>query len=208
MYDLFNPMPEMKEPGFLPVVKRFTQIPGLLYISNYLTIEEQKGFIEAINHEEWLTDIKRRVQHYGYRYDYKARTIDYSTYLGALPIWAISLAHRLHKEHYISKEPDQLIVNEYKPGQGIANHVDCKPCFEDTIVSISLGSICVMDFISLETREHIEVLLEPGSLVVISGEARYNWTHGIAQRKTDKIGNKTIFRKLRLSMTFRKVILK
>ena len=40
---------------------------------------------------------------------------------------------------------DQLIVNDYAPGQGIPAHVDA-PLFTDTIISISLGSSCVMEF--------------------------------------------------------------
>ncbi len=64
-----------------------------------------------------------------------------------------------------------------------------------------------MDFINLKTKDKIEVLLEPRSLVVISGEARHNWSHGIAARKTDFFNRNKIDRTLRISMTFRNVIL-
>lgn len=40
--------------------------------------------------------------------------------------------------------PDQLIVNEYPAGEGIEAHIDA-PLFTDTIVSISLGSSCIME---------------------------------------------------------------
>ena len=148
-------------------------IQGLTYIPNFIDNLEVNQFIESINAEPWLSDIKRRVQHYGYKYDYKARSIDYSMFIGKLPIWAITMAQRLFDERIISELPDQLIINEYEPGQGIANHVDCEPCFGDTIISISLGSSCVMDFINLRTRQKVEVMLESGSLVVLSGEARF-----------------------------------
>jgi len=36
------------------------------------------------------------VQHYGYRYDYKARTIDHSMRLGELPQW-VTCGRRLGK---------------------------------------------------------------------------------------------------------------
>ena len=129
-------------------------------------------------------------------------------FIGQLPSWAMTMAQRLFDEKHISELPDQLIINEYEPGQGIANHVDCKPCFGDTIISISLGSACVMDFINLRTKKKIEVMLESGSLVVLSGEARHSWTHGIAQRKTDNFNGIKTDRQLRISMTFRKVKLK
>jgi len=180
---------------------------GLKYIPEFITKEEHQELWQVINREAWLTDLKRRVQHYGWKYDYKARSIDYSMFLGELPSWAMPFAERLVHFGHLSKVPDQLIINEYLPGQGIANHVDCEPCFGETIISVSLGSDCVMDFINLKTKEKIEVMLEPRSLVVISGEARHNWTHGIAVRKTDNFNGIKSERKLRISMTFRNVII-
>ena len=37
-------------------------------------------------------------------------------------------------------KPDQMTVNEYKPGHGIPPHIDTHSAFEDGIVSVSLGS--------------------------------------------------------------------
>ena len=212
MYDLFNPVPDnvlsKNEISNPKIINDISMIQGLTYVPNFIDQIEVNHFIESINAEPWLTDIKRRVQHYGYKYDYKARSIDYSMFIGKLPSWAMTIAQRLFNEKHISELPDQLIINEYKPGQGIANHVDCEPCFGDTIISISLGSSCVMDFINLRTKQKVEVMLESGSLVVLTGEARHNWTHGIAQRKTDNFKGMKTERRLRISMTFRKVILK
>jgi alkylated DNA repair dioxygenase AlkB len=211
-YDLFNPAPDTiinkNELSIPKIMNDISMIHGLTYIPDFIDKLEVKYFIDSINSAEWLSDIKRRVQHYGYKYDYKARSIDYSMFIGKLPDWAMTMAQRLYDEKHISELPDQLIINEYEPGQGIANHVDCEPCFGDTIISISLGSSCVMDFINLRTRQKVEVMLESGSLVVLSGEARHNWTHGIAQRKTDNFKGMKTERRLRISMTFRKVILK
>lgn len=193
---------------FVNSLKTISKITGLRYVSDFITEKEHIELWEAINKETWLTDIKRRVQHYGWKYDYKARSIDYSMYLGDLPFWVIPIADRLYQSGYLSSFPDQLIINEYQPGQGIANHVDCEPCFGETIISISLGSKCVMDFINLKSKEKIEVMLEPRSLVIISGESRYNWTHGIASRKTDTFMDRKFERQLRISLTFRNVISK
>jgi alkylated DNA repair dioxygenase AlkB len=183
------------------------RISGLNYVPDFINENEHQELLQAIYKEPWLTDLKRRVQHYGWKYDYKARSIDYSMFLGELPSWAKPIANRLYKSGYLTNMPDQLIINEYQPGQGIANHVDCEPCFGSTIITISLGSKCVMDFINIRTKEKIEVLLEPRSLAVLSENARYNWTHGIAARKTDNFRNVKTDRQLRISMTFRNVIL-
>jgi len=182
------------------------RINDLNYVPCFISKPEQDALWSAINQQPWLGDIKRRVQHYGWKYDYKARNIDYSMYLGELPDWAKNIAKRLHKDGYITEEPDQLIVNEYQPGQGIANHIDCEPCFTNVVISISLGSPIVMDFIHKRSREKIAVLLEPGSLVVVADESRYQWTHGIAARKKDEFHGRKFDRRLRISLTFRKVI--
>lgn len=212
MYDLFNPYPDnvltQNDLSNSKIINDISMIKGLKYVPNFIDKSEVTHFIQSINAEPWLSDIKRRVQHYGYKYNYKARSIDYSMFIGQLPSWALIMAQRLFAERHISELPDQLIINEYEPGQGIANHVDCEPCFSDTIISISLGSSCIMDFINLSTKQKVEVMLESGSLVVLSGDARHNWTHGIAQRKTDIFKGTKSERQLRISMTFRKVILR
>jgi len=121
-------------------------VPGLHYAPNYVDSPEQDELLAIIDQQPWLTDLKRRVQHYGYRYTYTHRTVDSSLFLGPLPSWAATVANRLQREGYVTQTPDQLIINEYEPGQGISSHIDCVPCFDDTIVSISLGSPCVMVF--------------------------------------------------------------
>lgn len=128
-------------------------------------------------------------------------------HIGVLPNWALELAGKLYKASLIDALPDQVIINEYLPGQGISNHIDCTSCFTDTIVSLSLGSSCIMDFISVGTGKKIPVLLEPRSIVILKDDARYQWTHSIAARKVDKIDGRLITRKRRISLTFRKIIL-
>ena len=183
-------------------------IKGLTYVEDFISDSEHKEIWKTINQEPWLDDLKRRVQHYGYKYDYKKRSLDYSMYIGTIPQWTNFVTQRIVSKGYMKYFPDQVIVNEYLPGQGIADHIDCEPCFEDTIVSLSLGSSCIMDFKNkIDKTEKYELLLKPKSLIVITGEARYKWTHGIPAREKDKWLGETIYRKARISLTFRKVII-
>ena len=182
-----------------------TLISGLIYCNDFLSKAEEVDLIKRIDQENWLTDLKRRVQHYGYKYDYRARRIDTSMHIGHLPSWLDGLAQQLYNEDCFDKKPDQVIINEYLPGQGISAHIDCEPCFADTIVSISLGSYCVMEFSS--NSEKIPILLEPRSVVVLKGESRYKWTHAILPKKKDIINGISYERARRISLTFRKVII-
>ncbi len=212
-YDLFNPAPDNY--GSHTLLHSLTPktmeiaISGLKNIPDFITSQEEQDLITAINNEKWLTDLKRRVQHYGYKYDYKKRSLDYSMFIGEIPQWAKVVAGRIVEQGLMKKNPDQVIVNEYLSGQGIADHIDCEPCFEDTIISLSLGSTCIMDFKNIfDKKDKHELLLEPRSLIVIRGDARYKWSHGIPSREKDKWLGQTIIRGKRISLTFRMVILK
>jgi alkylated DNA repair dioxygenase AlkB len=177
--------------------------PGLLYVEGYVVSSEQDRLLEAIDEQPWITELRRRVQHYGYRYDYKARAVDRGMYLGPLPHWAQPLIERLVGEGYMPERPDQLIVNEYLPGQGIAPHVDCIPCFGPVVASLSLGSPCVM--VLSRGEQELPLVLEPCSLLVFAGEARTRWRHAIPARKSDMLAGVRQPRDRRVSLTFRTV---
>lgn len=181
--------------------------PGAQYLPDYIDRSDEFTLLGHIDNLPWLGDLKRRVQHYGYRYDYKARRITTDSYLGSLPNWLDELANRLWKEEIFDLKPDQVIVNEYVPGQGIAAHVDCEPCVGETIASLSLGSTSEMEFSSMHSGDSLSRLLEPQSLLVLKDEARFGWKHGIPARKVDLIDGQRIARGRRVSLTFRTVVL-
>ena len=153
----------------------------------------------------WRAGLRRRVQHYGWAYDYRARRVSASDRIGPLPGWLASEAERLVERGLFASQPDQAIVNEYLPGQGIAAHVDCEPCFGDRVASLSLGSSCVMDFREVASGQRSSMHLAPGSLLVLAGAARYDWTHAIAPRRSDMIDGIRRARGRRVSITFRTV---
>ncbi len=184
------------------------EIPGVYYHQEFLTTEEHDYYLAKIDGSTWLNDLARRVQHYGYKYSYKTRRIDETMFLGPLPEWAQELALRLYNYEIMPVLADQVIVNEYLPGQGIANHIDCISCFGSTIVTISLCSGCIMDFTAPEPSTSRKWLyLQPKSVLRLSNEARYQWKHGIAKRKTDRLNGIKIPRERRVSITFRSIVL-
>ena len=183
-------------------------IEGLSYVPEFITVDEERALLEAIDASPWLTDLKRRVQHYGYKYDYKARAVTNDAYLGKLPAWVEPIAKRLHDQGIFQTAPDQAIVNEYEPGQGISAHVDCVPCFGGTIASLTLGSSAMMQFQNTHDRHRKEELyLQERSLIVLSGAARYEWTHAIPGRKSDVVNGFKVERSRRVSLTFRSMVL-
>lgn len=179
-------------------------IPGLICVPGFLS--EPHSLLDTIDRMPWLNDLSRRVQHYGWRYDYKARSVHRDAFLGPLPGFLQDVAADLFSAGLMECVPDQAIVNEYLPGQGIAAHIDCEPCFGPEIASISLGDEYPMRFTHTVTGEAHDVWLPVGSACVMRGPARYEWKHEIVKRKSDQFGGARKQRKRRVSVTFRTAI--
>jgi alkylated DNA repair dioxygenase AlkB len=108
-------------------VNEALKIPGLQYVEDFIDEATQTALLQALDAAEWRDDLQRRVQHYGYRYDYKARQVERSMFVGQLPAWASLVGDSFVAKGWFAAAPDQMIVNEYQPGQGISAHVDCVP---------------------------------------------------------------------------------
>lgn len=187
------------------LLQPIVNIPGLYIYEDIIDVQSELDLINFVNQSAWLPDLTRRVQHYGYKYDYKKRRIDKYDYLGQLPIWTMDIEKKMFS--LINKTNiqlpynkfDQLIVNEYKTNQGISAHVDCVPCFEDGIASLTIGNYGVMTFSN--DSDKYDILLKRRSVVLLTNDARYKWTHSILPSK-NKIFTDT---NPRISLTFRKV---
>jgi len=122
------------------------------------------------------------------------------------------------------REPffDQMIANRYKPGEGICAHVDLMR-FDDGIAIVSLESACVMHFSQAEPTRgsaasdilkqgdvestKVPVLLKPGSLVLMSGDARYLWKHEINRKPGRQLWDgRELEQHRRTSVTLRKLL--
>lgn len=116
--------------------------PGATLIDDFVSVGREQELLSFIDEALWLQDLSRRVQHYGWRYDYKARRVTADARLGPLPDWL---------------EPE-------------------------------VDALCGR------------------SLLVLTGSARYEWSHTIPARKSDVIDGRRVGRKRRISLTFRRVI--
>jgi alkylated DNA repair dioxygenase AlkB len=184
------------------------EISGLKLIRNYVSESEAAALLSEIDSHEsaWLHELSRRVQHYGFKYDYRARALTESDRIGPIPDWIGKLGARMTEDGLFGRYPDQVIINEYLPGQGIAAHADRETCFGSVVSSLSLGSDVIMEFTQANSGERLSLLLPKLSLLVMTGEARYLWKHAIPQRTKDRVAGRTIHRQRRVSLTFRTVL--
>ena len=185
---------------------------GLEYHSDFLAASDEDGLLAQIDSSEWLTDLSRRVLHFGYKYDYISRSLDESARIGPLPEWLAQLSHMVReaaseeaKQLLNPQQPfEQAIINEYLPGQGIAPHID-RDCFGPVVATVSLGSAVNMDFCCESTGHEYVQCLASRSLVLLHGDARSKWRHGIAKRHSDTLNGQKTKRQRRVSITFRTI---
>jgi len=179
---------------------------GLIYIPDFISLEESFKLIDYIENQPWSSELNRRVQHYGYRYSYKSRNLDFSShvleieqpFVGLLDILTYELS-----ELGLKTRPNQVIVNEYEIGQGITWHIDSEKSFDDNIFIISLLSDCIIKLEHQKTKEQLEVFIKRNSLLCLTKESRYDWRHTIPSTKSFVFKGEKFMRARRLSLTCR-----
>lgn len=202
-------------------------VPGLGYMPDFITRDEELDLVRHIDTMDWSNHWQRRTQYYGRKYlpgdemdaaatavrTARDRRLAASTsVVDHLPWWAIKYRDRLVDLGVFERPANQMGINEYTPGQGIAPHVDYHG---GEVVSITLITGCIMEFARVDGDEvdavdrlldspaEASMWLPPRSMVILKGEARRRWTHGIARRKKDIVGGRLIPRGRRISVTFR-----
>lgn len=207
-------------------------IPGFEYYPSYVTAEESEKIMQILDNNEWIKEIRRRQQHYGYVY-YHTRhnlpTVQPSSQSQTdphnLPLSQFDfLLERLRRDGIFpnrqknpnedENSPTQILVNEYLENTRIASHVDNVKAFGDVIVGLSLLQPCYMTMRnSQDENQETRIYLAPRSLYVMRGEARYGWKHGITQMKhfvnpanlSEVTHRDENYR--RVSLTFRKILI-
>jgi len=135
-----------------------------------------------------------------------AKTMDLPHDASEVAFHARAVLNRLRDRHFVPEDYcfDQAIINNYPDGKGIAAHVD-RATFDDLIVGLSLGVPTVLQFTQASKKRnskpiptttcsdgasaacssatvepgHYDLLVEPRSAYVMSGESRWRWCHGI-----------------------------
>ena len=99
----------------------------------------------------------------------------------------------------------QIILNLYPPGDGISPHIDLPNRYADGIIGVSLTGGTTMTF--QRGDERYDAYMPEWTIYVMTGEARWEWSHGIEERSSDLVegrdGVETKLRSTRVSVTFR-----
>jgi alkylated DNA repair dioxygenase AlkB len=180
-----------------------TAVPGLFLYPNFIDEAKEAQLLNEIDSQTWIVDYLRRLQYYGYRNELD-KPYDLIKFPVSMPPLIEQLSHEIVEQGIVLLQPDQVIINEYVPGEGIKPHKD-RAYYENQICGVNLGSSCIMRFIRGANLEIIDVEVPRRSLYVMQDDARKKWKHGIPPRKKDKVDGQVQHRDRRVSITYRKV---
>jgi alkylated DNA repair dioxygenase AlkB len=149
------------------------------------SVDDERALLDAIRELPFREaeyrgyTAKRRIVSYGAGYDFDANELRPAP---AMPDFLHPLRSKVAER--IGMPPEHVthaLVTEYRPGTQLGWHRDV-PDFA-LVVGISLGTRCRMRFRPYPPRtgQRVFVLeLEPRSMYVLAGAARWKWQHGIA----------------------------
>ncbi|KAF2652020.1 alkB, alkylation repair protein 6 [Lophiostoma macrostomum CBS 122681] len=117
--------------------------PDFYYIPNFLSVEEEASILQKIPAQRWVTLFRRRLQ------AHPSTLTKNNTLLGSpLPSYLVKpVVDRFEAlqifSHTPHKQPNHVLINEYKEGEGIMSHEDGN-AYASVVATVSLGaSICL-----------------------------------------------------------------
>ncbi|CAG8578207.1 8926_t:CDS:2 [Paraglomus occultum] len=163
----------------LVVPQVFPTIPGLCLCREVLTDEEQKTLIDGIIAEGYFSN----------------PGTNQAMCFGTLPSFIVDTVEN------VLNRTDGLLPKSILLGR--------RPVF-DQFRPASEASKQALSYNGnsrsyAQSDEIIPILLRPGDVLGMSGEARYNWEHAIEETLVDEINGERIVRSVRVSITLRKM---
>ncbi|XP_077435948.1 putative RNA/DNA demethylase ALKBH6 [Vanacampus margaritifer] len=205
--------------------------PTVYYVPAFISEEEEAHLLQQVYQSpkpKWTQLSGRRLQNWGGLPHHKGMLEE------KMPAWLHTYCQKVSSHGAFSgKTANHVLVNEYKPGEGIMPHED-GPLYHPTVTTITLGSHTLLDFYtpvgrpagdddvavssSEDDRHLFSLLLRPRSLLVLQDDSYRNLLHGIGAREVDVLTDKmvnldpagaqpgeTLTRGTRVSLTIRHV---
>ncbi|KAI9585280.1 alpha-ketoglutarate-dependent dioxygenase alkB homolog 6 [Glossina fuscipes] len=171
-----------------------------MYIPNFITSEEEQiilSHIERTPKPKWTQLLNRRLINYGGIPHVNGMLAE------EIPIWLQTYVEKINNLNiFETQKANHVLVNEYRPGQGIMPHTD-GPLFFPTISTISLGSHTILEFSKRDVDEKdansavtidpdrrkilFKLILEPRSLLILKDSLYSDYLHSISEVKEDTL---------------------
>ncbi|CAD6252711.1 unnamed protein product [Miscanthus lutarioriparius] len=189
-------------------------VRGLWLCAAFLSADEQARLLNAIQQEGWFVDANNQAMRFG-----------------DLPSWAVELSALIREAICVGDASvglDAEVTNEDEDACPLPSDLLWREPFFDQMIAnryrpVSLESACVMHFSQAEPTSgsagsdtlkqgggessKVPVLLNPGSLVLMFGDARYLWKHEIDRKPGRQLWDgRELEQHRRTSITLRKLL--
>jgi len=183
-------------------------VDGLVVVPGFITEQVESAVVALLQQHAPDRSLQRSTWHFGRRYDYADSLVTQAIDVPPIPDILKTIGNELVSHDAFNEPPTQVICNEYLANtlrkDGIASHRDRTDCFGPVVATVSLLESWVMRF-TRSPDERVDVVLPRLSVAILTGPARYEWSHGIQPRQYDRVGGVRVRRNRRLSATFRTI---
>lgn len=119
-----------------------------------------------------------------------------------IPAYLQAYLHKVNDlQIFGDAKANHILLNEYKPGQGIMSHFD-GPLFYPTISTVSIGSHTVLEFhrprsqdeenLAMTAESTFKLLVEPRSLLILKDDLYHRYMHSIKPIEEDDLNDPLI----------------
>ncbi|XP_072532166.1 alpha-ketoglutarate-dependent dioxygenase alkB homolog 6 [Salminus brasiliensis] len=175
--------------------------PTVYYVPDFITEAEEEYLLQQVYRApkpKWTQLSGRRLQNWGGLPHPKGMLAE------KLPAWLLTYTEKISAlGAFAGKNANHVLVNEYKPEEGIMPHED-GPLYHPTVTTISLGSHTLLDFYTPvdqtqtgvpqteESRYMLSLLLQRRSLLILQGDMYERYLHGIQGVATDTLTERVV----------------
>lgn len=156
-------------------------IPGLTFLKK--AIHDTTAILSKLKTEVPFYNIDgkngRQICQYGYKYNYYTKKC---VETDPIPEFWLDIIKPTLDALELKIEFNQVLINKYQPGEGIASHIDAD-IFGDTILCLTVNSGAVLYF--EKGNELHSIYPDNGDIYLMQKDARYKYKHSQPARKKD-----------------------
>ena len=176
-------------------------LDGIYLVSDFVNEIEENDLINYIDNDRWIPSQSGRLkQDFGIKINFKKQTIK-TKYFTGMPLYSKYIIERLQTHRLLENfQSVELCHLDYRSQRGshIDPHIDDVWIWGERLITINLLSNTILSLIPKENNDNkiIYIPLPRRWMIVLYGDARYEYKHGIQKQHIQE---------RRLAVTFREL---
>ena len=162
-------------------------LDGIYLVPDFLNEDEEEKLLSAIDDDIWISSQSGRLkQDFGIKINFKKQTIK-TKYFTGMPMYSQSLIQRLQTHRLLKDFQSVELCNlDYRSERGshIDPHIDDTWIWGERLITINLLSSTILCLIPKDEHSNkiIYIPLPRRWMIVLYGDARYEYKHAIQRR--------------------------